>query len=104
MKSLFFQPVKKIIGGLVLAGAAFSAHAEYYMVYPASGAYYAPCGGCHCKKRCYYNTCQRCGCRSSCGYYGTPVTYIYSHAPRAYNYYGSGGMAAYAWIPTPEAP
>jgi hypothetical protein len=105
MKNAFVQHFKKLGAGLILAGAAFTAHAEYYIVYPASTVYYqSSCGSCGCKRTCYYTTC--CRCKQSCHqrYVNTNVEYIYSHAPRARNGMGTGEIAPYAWIPYPEAP
>lgn len=87
----FFTSVKISIG-IILASAGFNAWAEYYIVYPDPG--YVTCNSCcyRCVRPCYYRHC------------GRSVVYINSHAPRRYNEMGSGGMAEYAWIPTPEAP
>lgn len=105
MKNAFVRHLKKIGAGLVLAGAAFTAHAEYYIVYPASMVSARPCGGCGtCQRVCHYRSC--CPCKRTCYQrsFNTNVEYIYSHAPRARSGMGSGEIAPYAWIPYPEAP
>jgi hypothetical protein len=88
VRSRFFTSLK-ISVGIALASAAFNARAEYYFVYPDPG--YVTCGDCctRCVRPCYYRHC-------------TGVVYIESHSPR--RYHDGGGMAEYAWIPTPEAP
>ncbi|MBX3709686.1 MAG: hypothetical protein KIT56_06775 [Gammaproteobacteria bacterium] len=72
---------------ILLAGITFSAHAEYYLVYPGSALYV----GCEfqCKRACF----------EPC--YQTPIHYFHSVSPKRHSHTGSGEMQEYQWISAP---
>lgn len=86
-----------ILSSILLSGAAISAHAEYYLVYPGSGMYTACQSGCGggCYSTC--NACDSCSTYTTY-YFQTPVQYFHYSSPRRHYHTGSGEMAPYAWI------
>jgi hypothetical protein len=72
---------------VLLTGTTLSAHAEYYLVYPAPTVYVS-CQNI-CQPVCYRPCVQ------------SPIIYQHYESPRRHSSYGAEEMAAYEWIVDP---